>query len=148
MMADRDDELRGDDPSLVRHEDELVVGTREVPAGSIGARKEVETETVDQLVPREREFFDEVERTRPHENDSGEIETLPDGSVSIPILEEELVVTKRTVVRERVLIRKGTVTEEERVSAELRKERIEIDVDPTIHDRVDQDELHRRGNEG
>ena len=120
---------------------------REVPAGSIGTRKEVETETVDQLVPREREFFDEVERTRPHENDSGEIETLPDGSVSIPILEEELVVTKRTVVRERVLIRKGTMTEEERVSAELRKERIEIDVDPAIRDRVDQDELHRRGNE-
>ena len=113
---------------------------REVPAGSIGTRKEVETETVDQLVAREREFFDEVERTRPHENDSGEIETLPDGSVSIPILEEELVVTKRTVVRERVLIRKGTVTEEERVSADLRKERIEIDVDPAIRDRVEQDD--------
>ncbi len=52
---------------------------------------------------------------------------LPDGSVSIPILEEELVVTKRTVVRERILIRKRTVTEHQRVEAELRRERVELD---------------------
>jgi len=38
--------------------------------------------------------------------DSGEIEYLDDGSVSIPIIDEELVVYKRLVVRERVIVRK------------------------------------------
>ena len=31
--------------------------------------------------------------------DSGEVETLPDGSISIPVFEEQLVITKRLVVR-------------------------------------------------
>lgn len=67
--------------------------------------------------------------TPAEEYDSGEIETLPDGSISIPILEEELVVTKRLVVKERIIVRKDTVTETRRVDAELRKERLEIEGD-------------------
>ena len=59
--------------------------------------------------------------------DSGEIEYLEDGSVSIPVLEEELVVTKRTVVRERIIVRKQWITEAQRIQAELRRERVEID---------------------
>lgn len=57
------------------------------------------------------------------------METLPDGSVSIPVLEEELVVSKRMVVRERIIIRKRTVSEEQPIEAELRRERLEIDSD-------------------
>ena len=117
--------------SLTRHEEELAVDTRRKDAGAVRARKRVETHRVDELVPRDVEHAD-VERTPPYEEDSGEIETLPDGSVSVPVLEEELVVTKRIVVRERILIRKRTVTEEERIDAELRKERIEVDADPGV----------------
>jgi len=43
------------------------------------------------------------------------------------VFEERLVISKEMVVRERVILRKRTVTEHERVQAELRKERVEIE---------------------
>jgi uncharacterized protein (TIGR02271 family) len=116
--------------SLVRHDEELRVGRASREAGSVHVRKDVESRNVEELVPLRVEHFHEVEKREPNEQDSGEIETLPDGSISIPVLEEELLVTKRTVVRERVVIRKRTETEERRVEAELRKERVEVDADP------------------
>jgi len=57
--------------------------------------------------------------------DSGEIEYLDDGSVSIPIIDEELVVYKRLVVRERVIVRKDAEIEHRRIETELRRERLE-----------------------
>ena len=59
--------------------------------------------------------------------DSGEIEYSEDGTISIPVLEEELVVTKRVVVRERIIVRRGVETIRQRVDAELRRERVEIE---------------------
>ncbi|MBA2359372.1 MAG: YsnF/AvaK domain-containing protein [Actinobacteria bacterium] len=123
---------RGDPPQsetaaeLDRHEEELRIGKEEHELGTIRARKRVDTEKVEEIVPRQTEYAD-IERETPAGEDSGEIETLPDGSVSVPVFEEQLVVTKRLVVRERVIVRKHTVTEDERVEAELRKERVEID---------------------
>jgi stress response protein YsnF len=58
--------------------------------------------------------------------DSGEVETLPDGSISIPILEEELVVAKRVVVRERLIVHKDSDVEHRTIGAELRRERVEV----------------------
>ena len=124
-MFGRDEERR-EGTSVVRAEEELEVGTASEEAGRVRARKRVETEHVEELVPRHVEHAD-VERTKPGDGDSGEVETLPDGSVSIPILEEELVITKRMVVRERIVVRKRTLTEEHLVEAELRKERVELD---------------------
>ena len=118
-----------DDAAVVRHEEELEVGTRPVDAGTVHVRKHVETDHVEEVVPRRREHFDDVEHVAANEGDSGEVETLPDGSISIPILEEELVISKRTVVRERVVVRKRTETEHRRVEADLRKERVDIDSD-------------------
>ena len=126
-LDDRIDER--DDAALVRHEEELDVGTRLEEAGVVRARKRVETEHVERVVPRQYEEAADIERAPANEGDSGEIETLPDGSVSIPLLEEELVVTKRMVVRERVVIRKRTTTEEHRIDAELRRERIDVESD-------------------
>jgi uncharacterized protein (TIGR02271 family) len=116
---------------VVRHEEELEVGKTSEVAGTVRARKVVEARQVEEVIPRDVEQAD-VERVPAKAGDSGEIETLPDGSVSIPVLEEELVVTKRTVVRERILIRKHTVTEHERVKADLRKERVEIEESPGL----------------
>ena len=90
--------------------------------------KAAEHERVAQVVGRDVEDAD-IERAPAHAEDSGEVETLPDGSVSIPVLEEELVITKRLVVRERIVIRKRTVVEEDRLRAELRRERVEVDGD-------------------
>lgn len=122
------DETPDRDRTLVRHDDELWVGTERVEGDTVRAHKHVETTAYDEVVPRERENA-EVERIPAVEGDSGEIETLPDGAVSIPLLEEEIVVTKRTVVRERVIVRKRIVVEEQRVQADLRREHVELDVD-------------------
>ena len=59
--------------------------------------------------------------------DSGEVETLADGSISVPIIEEEVVITKRRVVKERIIIRRGTIVESRRVDTTLRKERVVIE---------------------
>lgn len=123
-MSERPDQT----PSVVRHEEELRLGTRPVEVGAVRLRKHVETERVSEEVPRDLERAD-VEHTGPLDNDSGEIETLPDGSVSVPVFEEEIVVTKRLVVRERIVIRKTTTTEHHRIEAELQKERVDIEVD-------------------
>lgn len=114
------------DHELVLHEEELKLGKEVREYGAVQARKRIETEAVDEVVPRRVEQA-QIEHAESNENDSGEIEELPDGSISIPVLEEELVVTKRVVVRERIVIRKETTTEYEQVLAQLRKERVEID---------------------
>jgi stress response protein YsnF len=77
---------------------------------------------------RSVEELGEPERVAPNEQDSGQVETLPDGSISIPILEEELVITKRVNVRERVILRKRVSTREQLVRDELRRERVEIEL--------------------
>ena len=87
--------------------------------------KTVEIEAFKETVPREVEDV-YIERSPAADGDSGEIETLADGSVSIPVFEEEIVVTKRLVVRERVIVRKRTSTEPRLIKAELRRERIEL----------------------
>lgn len=123
-MSGRDDNQAA--ASVTRHEEALKVGKAVREAGAVRARKRVETERVEEVVPRRIETVDYVERNAARADDAGEVEVLPDGSVSIPVFAEELVVEKRLVVRERVVIRKRTETEERRVEAELRKERVDI----------------------
>jgi uncharacterized protein (TIGR02271 family) len=116
---------RSEPSELILHEEELDLDAVTREAGSVRARKRVEREEVSEVVPREFEHA-QIDRVPAGEGDSGEIETLPDGSISIPLLEEELVVTKRVVVRERIVIRKETTTEQTRVTEELRKEHVEV----------------------
>ena len=118
---------RGERPETVRHEQELEVGRRLAPLGNVHFEMRVETEGVADYVPQAVERVT-VERVPAGRVDSGEIETLADGSVSIPVLEEEIVVTKRVVVRERIVVRKEVATEVERVEAELRREHVDVDV--------------------
>ena len=118
-MSERED--------IIRHEEELRLGRRVEEIGAVRARKDVETERVEESVPRRVEHVDDLERIPAAEQDSGEVETLADGSISIPVFEEELVVTKRVVVRERVVVRKRTEVEDRRVEADLRRERVEIE---------------------
>jgi uncharacterized protein (TIGR02271 family) len=132
--AEAEAELRehyGLPPELVRYEEELEVGTRPEEAGAVRVRKRIESEAAERRVPREVEHA-ELERVAVDDEDSGLVETLPDGSISIPVFEEELVVTKRLVVRERVIVRKETQVEEETVTTEVRREQVEIDADDGI----------------
>jgi uncharacterized protein (TIGR02271 family) len=131
-MDERERETHASEDSLVRHDERLEIGRTPREVGAIRARKRVVSDEVDEEVPRSVEHFDDVERTGPREDDSGEVEILPDGSVSIPILEEELVISKRTVVRERVIVRKRTETTRERVETELRREKLDVDTEGDV----------------
>ena len=113
---------------VVRSEEQLRVGTVTEQAGAVRAVKHVDVENVSTRVERGTEHAD-TERLAvvDAESDSGQVETLADGSLSIPVFEEQIVVTKRLVVRERVVIRKHTVYEEHVVSADLKKERLEVE---------------------
>ena len=119
-------ERRDGEASLLRSEEELRIDTEREPAGSVSVRKDVETERYAADVPRAVEHLDGVERQTPDAGDSGEIEVLDDGSVSIPVFEEQLVVSRRMVVRERVIVRKVTETDVERIRADLARERVEV----------------------
>jgi uncharacterized protein (TIGR02271 family) len=111
---------------VIRHEEEPRVDAEWEVTGAVGARRAVEHEQVRKQYPREFERLTQ-ERVPVTADDSGQIETLPDGSVSIPLFEEELEVTRKTVLRERVIIRKELATDWQVVQAELRRERVEID---------------------
>jgi uncharacterized protein (TIGR02271 family) len=128
-MTEREAAPPGDGGELIRHEEDVELGKAVEEARSVRARKRVDTERAEQVIPRQVEHVDDVERVAATDSDSGEVEILADGSVSIPVFEEELVVTKRLVVRERVVIRKRTETEHRRVEADVRKERVELEAE-------------------
>ena len=128
---------RSGEIALVRHEEELAVERVPQVAGALHVRKVVESERVEDVIARQVEHT-QVERHPANEDDSGEVETLPDGAVSIPVLAEELVVTRRVVVRERLVVRKVAVTEEQPVVAELQRERIDLVADPAVQGLVEQ----------
>ena len=130
-MSGYDDDVT----EVIRSEDELVTGTETREAGRIGVRKVVDHERAATVVPVGTEHAD-LERQAAVEGDSGEVEVLPDGSISIPVFQEELVIEKRLVVRERVIVRKHTVTEDRLVEADLRRERVEVEADAEVADRV------------
>ena len=135
---DTDGDLTPDDSeaSVVRSEEQLHVGTRLQDAGRLLVRKLVGERNDTQDVERTSEQM-EVESTPAEDGDTGEVITLPDGSLSIPLFEERLVVEKRLFVRERMIVRKYSVAHQERVSADVRFEHVEVVPDAEVSDRVD-----------
>lgn len=126
-----DEDAASRSPQVELSEERMRVDTVTEQVGTVKSHKQVDVESVRQMVGRDVEHA-EMERTPVGAGDSGLVETLPDGSVSIPVFEEELVISKRMVVRERVVIRKVTITEQQEVVAELRKERLEILTDGAV----------------
>lgn len=104
-------------------------------AGFLRAKKRVETARVQEEFERAGEDVD-IERIAAIGDDPGGVVNLPDGGISIPVYEEELVVTKRVVLKERIVIRKRVTTAPARVDVELQRERVEIEVDDDVADRV------------
>jgi uncharacterized protein (TIGR02271 family) len=124
------DETQHHQPAEVTlHEEQAHTGTEVTEAGRVRVRKHVETYPVTETVPRNVEHADTSERVAAVEGDSGEVETLEDGSISIPVFEEVLVVTKRLVVRERVIVRKKTVVDEYTLQTELQREHVSVEGD-------------------
>jgi len=114
------------------HQERLDVGTRTREAGGVRLRTEVTSYPLEQRLAREVEDVSGTERVPVTDGDSGEVEVLPDGSVSVPVLEEVLVVTKEVVVRERVVVRKSTVVDEHVVRTELRREHVAVEAEGDV----------------
>jgi uncharacterized protein (TIGR02271 family) len=115
--------------AITRSEEELSVGTRQREAGNVRVRKFVETEKQQQTVPTKREEVT-VERVPVTEGTTA-TGNLGEDEISVPIVEEEVVVEKRPVVKEELRVKKDTVTEEETVEADIRKEQIDVDESET-----------------
>jgi uncharacterized protein (TIGR02271 family) len=136
---------------LTVSEEQLQVGKRQVSAGEVGVRKNVETRHVEQEVPLMREEVT-VER-RPINADSarGSMDAqITDDEIRVPVMREEAVIEKRLVPTEEIIIRKTAVRDTETVGADLRRERVEVDkgavgrTRDNLSDRVDDDRTNAR----
>ncbi|HEV2825148.1 MAG TPA: YsnF/AvaK domain-containing protein, partial [Actinomycetota bacterium] len=107
------------------------VGTETRERGRARLRKYVVTENQQVTVPVQRE---EVRVEREPITDANLDAATSGPAISeeehdVTLREEEVVVDKRAVPKERVRLDKDTVTEERQVAEEVRKEQIEIDGD-------------------
>ena len=140
-----------DSDSMTRSEEQLRVSKERVETGRVRLRKYVVTEQQTVTVPVSRE---EVRLVREHVS-SDDVRDLEDVEISeteheVVLHEERPVVETKTVPVEQVRLATDTVTEDQQLTAEVRKEQIEVhdetadaasrlaETDP---DRPDPDEL-------
>jgi uncharacterized protein (TIGR02271 family) len=119
------------DDAMTRSEEELRVGTRQREAGRARLRKYVVTENVTKTVPVSREEV-RIEREPITDANRGDALDGPDISEEeheVVLHEDEVVVDKQAVPKERVRLGTETVTEDQQVSEQVRKEQIETDGD-------------------
>jgi uncharacterized protein (TIGR02271 family) len=128
------------DDAMTRSEEELRVGTQTRERGRARLRKYVTTETQQVTVPVQRE---EVRVEREPITDANLDAATSGPAISeeeheVTLREEEVVVDKRAVPKERVRLDTETVTEERQVAEEVRKEQIQVDGDQSTYrdDRV------------
>jgi uncharacterized protein (TIGR02271 family) len=117
------------DEAMTRSEEELHVGTARQERGRARLRKHVVTEQVQQTVPVQREEV-RIEREPITDQNVGRALDGPEISEEeheVVLHEEQPVVEKRAVPKERVRLEKDTVTDEREISEELRKEQIEAE---------------------
>lgn len=135
-VVDREPETVGRDVSgpttdqaMTRSEEELRVGRERRELGRARLRKYVETERVTETVPTRRE---QVRVEREPVTD-GNVDAATDGPViseeehEVALTEERPVVEKTAVPKERIRLDTETVTDEETVSEDVRRERVAVD---------------------
>jgi uncharacterized protein (TIGR02271 family) len=119
------------DDAMTRSEEELRVGTERRESGRVRLRKYVVTEQVTKTVPVQREEV-RIEREPITEANAGQAldgPAISEEEHEVVLHEETPVVDKRAVPKERVRLEKDAVTEEETVTDEVRKERIDAEGD-------------------
>jgi uncharacterized protein (TIGR02271 family) len=118
------------DDAMTRSEEQVTVGKERREAGRARLRKYVVTEEQTVRVPVEREEV-RIERepiTEANRGDALSGPAISDEEHEVVLHEERPVVEKEAVPVERVRLGKETVVEEQQVSEQVRKERIEADV--------------------
>ena len=125
---------RSDGPvEVIRSEEALQVGKRR-RARRVRLKRYVVTDYVTKTIPMQREEVrleeEPVDGPTPGEPTGqpggGEAAATEEGA-EVLLHEEEVVVQKRVVPRERVRLTKEVVTQDQPLSAEVRKERVEVD---------------------
>jgi uncharacterized protein (TIGR02271 family) len=120
------DDLEDEDELRVqRTEEELKAGTREREAGALNVRKRVRTDREQVRVPTRHEEVS-VERVPVEGREASEAE-IGEDEVSMPVVEEEVVVEKHPVIKEELRIRKDVVEDEEVVEEDVRKEEVDVE---------------------
>ena len=117
------------DQAMTRSEEELRVGTTRREAGRARLKKYIVTENVETTVPVQREEV-RVERepiTDANVDAATEGPAISEEEHEVVLHEEEAVVEKRAVPKERVRLDKETTMEEQQVSDTVRKEEIDVD---------------------
>jgi uncharacterized protein (TIGR02271 family) len=128
------------DDAMTRSEEELRVGTTSREAGRVRLRKWIETEQVTTTVPVSRERVS-IEREPITDANVDRATSGPELSTEeheVVLHEEQVVVDKQVVPKERIRLGKEAVQDEQQVGAEVQKERIEVegDVDPDAERRA------------
>jgi uncharacterized protein (TIGR02271 family) len=119
------------DDAMTRSEEELRVGTRQREAGRARLRKYVVTENVTRTVPVSHEEVT-IERepiTDANRGDAMDGPGISEEEHEVVLHEDEVVVDKDVVAKERVRMGTQTVTDDQQVSEQVRKEQIEMEGD-------------------
>ena len=119
------------DDAMTRSEEELRVGTVRRPSGLVRLRKHIVQEQVNTTVPVEREQV-RVEREAITDANVGKAmdgPALSEEEVEMTLSEEEVVVDKEVVPKERIRLDKDVVTEQRQVNETVAREEIEVDGD-------------------
>ncbi|WP_134768502.1 PRC and DUF2382 domain-containing protein [Nocardioides sp. 1609] len=124
------------DDAMTRSEEHLEVGTTEHEAGRARLRKYVTTETETATVPvrKERAVVEREPVTDVNAGDALDGPAISEEEHEVVLHEERAVAGTTTEPVERVRLGTETVTEEEQVSEEVRKEHIEVEGD--VRDRT------------
>jgi uncharacterized protein (TIGR02271 family) len=119
------------DDAMTRSEEEVAVGTRTKEGGRARLRKYVVTEQVTKTVPVRKEVatLETEPITDANVGDATSGKDISDEEHEVVLSEEEVVVDKQVVPKERVRLGTETVTTDQEVTEEVRKERIETDGD-------------------
>jgi uncharacterized protein (TIGR02271 family) len=119
-----------EDLRVQRSEEELRASVREHEAGHVNVKKNVRTEREVVRVPKRREEV-AIERV-PVEGEAREASGVTEADIGedevvVQVFEEEVVVSKKIVLKEKIRIRKMVAWDEEAVEVDLRKEEVEVD---------------------
>lgn len=117
-----------DQVTVTRSEEEIDIGVARRPRERVRVIKQIVTEDVTRTIPVRREelrlVHEAVDASEPLPAVADDF--TPGEPYFVTLMEEEVVIEKRIVPRERVRVYKETITEERHVSEDLRKEQVEV----------------------
>lgn len=134
------------DDAMTRSEEEVRVGTAKRPRELVRLRKYVVTENVTQTVPVSHEEV-RVEREPITEANRGKAMQGPEIRESeheVTLMEEEPVIEKRVVPKERVRLDTETVTGQQQINEQVRKEQIDVDRSEPGRSRDEDEDFNRK----